>query len=449
MHDDNGFNRVIVCSHLPTLLPLFHIFVAIYSLKSFVAALTSAESNYLTDRTGDSMPSKSLPSNRPKLSAKQFAENFHGFLEVAPDAVVVIDQRGEIVQFNFQAERLFGYERVEILDRSIELLMPSRFRSGHIIHRMAYNNDMRPRLMGSGLSLFGAHKNGSEFPIDVMLSPLNTKAGIFIACAIHDMTTRKHLENELRRQAKELEDADRQKDEFLAMIMHELRGPLSALGHVSDLLGMPEIDAAGRQKAMLVLKRQTAHMIRLVNDLLDVSKVRGGELKLKTEIFDLRSVIAKAVEISQAFVVGGKHALTVVQSVEPLMVKGDPVRLTQVVSNIVTNAAKYTPCSGNIVLTTERQQATAIICVQDDGDGIPVHMLNRVFELFTQVERVSNTKVEGMGIGLALVQRLVHLHDGEVEAASAGAGLGSTFTVRLPLVLDPLNAKALVPPMSG
>lgn len=382
------------------------------------------------------MAIKSSRSSWPKLNAKRFAENFHGFLEVAPDAVAVIDQSGNIVQFNAQAERLFGYERTELLNRSIELLIPSRFRSAHIAHRMAYNDEMRTRSMGSGLDLFGAHKDGSEFPIDVMLSPLNSKAGIFVACAIHDMTAHRHLENELRRQANELEAADREKDQFLAMIMHELRGPLSALTNVADLLRMPEIDAAGRQKAISVLERQTAHMTRLVNDLLDVSEVRGGALKMQTQIFDVRSIIPKAVEISQAFVVGGKHDLNVVQSEAPLMVDGDPVRLTQVVSNIVTNAAKYTPDGGNILITTEKQNTTAVICVQDNGEGIPTPMLNRVFDLFTQIERGSSSHVEGMGIGLALVQRLVHLHHGEVTADSAGAGLGSKLTVRLPLVLN-------------
>lgn len=225
--------------------------------------------------------------NRLPTQAEKFSENFHGFLEVAPDAVAVIDKSGNIVQFNERAELLFGYDRKEVLTRSIELLMPSRFRTGHIAHRMTYNNDMRSRSMGSGLDLLGAHKDGSEFPIDVMLSPLDTRAGVFIACAVHDMTIHRRLEDELRLQARELEALDQQKDNFVAMIMHELRGPLSVLTSVGDLLRMPTISPSGREKAMVVLERQTAHMIRLVNDLLDVSKVREGQLKIQTETFDL------------------------------------------------------------------------------------------------------------------------------------------------------------------
>lgn len=378
------------------------------------------------------MPTKSSRNSRRKQT-KRFAENFHGFLEVAPDAVAVIDQSGEIVQFNGQAERLFGYGRDEVLGRSMEMLMPIRFRTGHIAHRMTYNIDLRPRSMGSGLNLLGTHKDGSEFPIDVMLSPLNIKAGVFIACAVHDMTTHRNMENELRRKTEELEEADRQKDSFVAVVMHELRGPLGVLANVRGLLQMPEIGLAGRQKAMIVLERQTTHMLRLVNDLMDVSKVRGGQLKLQNQIFDLRTIVGKAIEISQAFVDGGKHELSVEQSEEPLQVNGDPVRLIQVLSNLLTNAAKYTPSGGSITITTERSDISALIRVRDNGEGIPVYMLHRVFSLFTQVERPDSRVIDGMGIGLALVERLVHLHSGTVTAASDGQGRGSQFTVSLPL----------------
>ena len=376
--------------------------------------------------------------NRLPEQAMKFSENFHGFLEVAPDAVAVIDKSGNIVQFNGRAELLFGYDRQEVLTRSVELLMPSRFRTGHIAHRMTYNSDMRPRSMGSGLDLFGAHKDGSEFPIDVMLSPLDTRAGVFIACAVHDMTIHRRLEDELRRQAWELEAVDQQKDNVVAMIMHELSGPLSVLTSVGDLLRMPEINPGSREKAMVVLERQTTHMIRLVNDLLDVSKVREGQLKIQTETFDLRTVVAKAIEISQAVLNSGEHELRVVQSTEPLNVDGDPLRLIQVVSNLVTNAAKYTQTGGRITVSTERKNASAFIRVRDNGKGIPLHMLHRVFDLFTRIERLDSPKVEGMGIGLALVQRLVHLHSGTFTAASEGKGCGSLFTVCLPLADESL-----------
>ncbi|MFC0134330.1 hypothetical protein CR105_26880 [Massilia eurypsychrophila] len=378
-----------------------------------------------------------LPCRRTKT--RRFVENFHGFLEVAPDAVAVIDQSGEIVQFNVQAEQLFGYSRDEVLGLSMEMLMPIRFRTGHVTHRMTYNSDLRPRSMGSGLNLLGTHKDGSEFPIDVMLSPLNTAAGVFIACAVHDMTIHRNMENELRRKSEELEEADRQKDNFVAVVMHELRGPLSVLTNVRGLLQMPEIGPAGRQKAMIVLERQTTHMLGLVNDLMDVSKMRGGQLKLQRQIFDLRSIVPTAVEISQSFVDSGMHELKIIQSERPLLIDGDSMRLTQVLSNLLTNAAKYTKRGGVISITTESNDTSALIRVNDNGEGIPSNMLNRIFSLFTQVERPESRVIDGMGIGLALVERLVHMHSGKVTATSEGKGRGSQFTVSLPLYFPDLE----------
>ncbi|WP_426197746.1 PAS domain-containing sensor histidine kinase [Massilia sp. DWR3-1-1] len=371
-----------------------------------------------------------------RKSSERFEKIFHGFLEVAPDAVAIIDKSGKIVQFNGQAERLFGYDRSEVLGNFMEMLMPARFRTGHITHRITYNADLRPRSMGSGLNLLGTHKDGREFPIDVMLSPLNTKVGIFIACAVHDMTIHRNMENELRRKSEELEEADRQKDSFVAVVMHELRGPLSVLTNIGALLQMPEIGLAGRQKAMLALERQTNHMLRLVNDLMDVSKMRGGKLKLEKEIFDLRTIVAKAVEISHVFLDGGEHKLTIEQCGVPLQVNGDSLRLVQVLSNLLTNAAKYTPRGGRITITTEKNNKCALILVQDNGEGIPANMLNRVFNLFTQVERLDSRIIDGMEIGLSLVERLVHLHLGTVIATSEGQGKGSLFTVTLPLHLN-------------
>lgn len=385
---------------------------------------------------GTAQRSPSVPAGRHCVPSEgaDLSDNFHGFLEVAPDAVAIIDRAGGIVQFNGQAERLFGYSRQEVMNQCIEMLMPLRFRTGHLAHRLAYASDMRPRSMGSGLNLLGARKDGSEFPIDVMLSPLHTKAGVFIACAVHDMTVHRTLENALRQKTREVEALNQQKDNFVAMVMHELRGPLSVLTNVCDLLKMPALPAAGKQNAIVVLERQTVHMIRLVNDLLDVSKARGGQLQIRAEVFDLRTIVVKAVEISQAYVDLGKHTLCTVQSSEPLHVSGDPVRLIQVLANLVTNAAKYTARGGRITIWTARQSGCAVLCVEDNGDGIAADMLHQVFDLFTQVALPGAREADGMGIGLALVQRLVQLHSGTVSAASQGRGQGSQFTVSLPLV---------------
>jgi len=361
---------------------------------------------------------------------------FHGFLEAAPDAVVIIDGGGVIVQVNRQAERLFGYLREELLGRPLEVLMPERLRGSHVAQRQAYSDDMHPRPMGRGLDLIGLRKDGREFPIDVSLSPLPNEEGVLMASAIRDMTDHRRLEDELRARTRELEEADRQKDHLLSAVAHELRNPLSALANVAQILRSPQADAAIYQRASHALERQTAHMARLVEDLLDLSRVRRGKLTLRRESIDLRTIAPKAVEMSHSLIEARKHNLEVAQSPEPLSVSGDPVRLAQVVSNLLTNAAKFTPEGGHICLTTAREDGVAVVRVCDDGAGIPQQMLSRVFDLFTQVGVAGDDQAGGLGIGLSLVRLLVELHGGTVAAFSDGPHQGSEFVVRLPLLPD-------------
>jgi len=367
---------------------------------------------------------------------------FHGFLEAAPDAVVIIDGGGVIVQLNSQAERLFGYPREELLGRPLEVLMPERFRGSHVAQRQTYSDDMHPRPMGRGLDLIGLRKDGHEFPIDVSLSPLLNEGGVLMAGAIRDMTDHRRLEDELRARTQELEEADRQKDHLLSAVAHELRSPLSVLANVAQILRSPQADPTIHQWASDALVRQTAHMARLVEDLLDLSRVRCGKLTLRRESLDLRTIAPKAVEMSHPLIEARKHNLEVAQSPEPLWVSGDPVRLAQVVSNLLTNAAKFTPEEGHIRLMMAREDGVAIVRVCDDGAGIHQEMLSRVFDLFTQVGMAGDGQAGGLGIGLSLVRRLVELHGGTVVAFSDGHGQGSEFVVRLPLLPDGPDAAA-------
>ncbi len=359
---------------------------------------------------------------------------FHSFLEAAPDAVVIIDGGGVIVQVNSQAEQLFGYPRVELLGRPLEVLMPERLRGSHVAQRQAYSDDMHPRPMGRGLDLIGLRKDGREFPIDVSLSPLPSEAGVLVASAIRDMTDHRRLEDELRARTRELEEADRQKDQFLSAVAHELRDPLSALAYVAQILRSPQADAAVHQMASGALERQTAHMARLVEDLLDLARVRRGKLTLRRKSIDLRTVVPTAVECSHLLIEARKHHLEVAPSAEPLWVSGDTDRLVQVVSNLLSNAAKHTPEGGHIRLMAAREDGTAVVRVRDDGAGIPHEMLSRVFDLFTQIGAEGHDRAGGLGIGLSLVRRLVDLHGGTVAAFSDGLGRGSEFVVRLPLL---------------
>ncbi|WP_149114538.1 hybrid sensor histidine kinase/response regulator [Limnoglobus roseus] len=237
---------------------------------------------------------------------------------------------------------------------------------------------------------------------------------------------------ETRRTAEALKDADRRKDEFLATLAHELRNPLAPIANGLQVLKISN-DPAVTGRARDMMERQLRHMVRLVDDLLDISRVTSGKIRLRPEPLDLRTAVEAAVEATRPVVDAGDHHLTVHRPEEPLMLVADPTRLTQVVGNLLTNAAKYTPNGGRIEVTVQRVEREGVVCVKDSGVGIPPEMLDRVFDQFTQVGKNLDLAQGGLGIGLALVRKLVELHDGRVTAESPGVGQGSTFTVRLPL----------------
>ncbi len=240
---------------------------------------------------------------------------------------------------------------------------------------------------------------------------------------------------------KDLERADRQKNEFLSMLAHELRNPLAPIRTAVDVLrlkgnGHPEIEWARE-----IINRQTKHLVRLVDDLLDVSRITGGKIRLDLEVVNAASVIAAAVETSRPIIEESGHQMTTSLPDEPVWVRCDRVRLAQVVSNLLNNAAKYTQRGGSIRLSVERAGDEAIFRVCDNGIGISAEMLPKVFELFTQVERSLDRSQGGLGVGLTVVKRLVEMHGGRVEAASSGPGGGSEFTVRLPALEAPSEAE--------
>jgi signal transduction histidine kinase len=228
------------------------------------------------------------------------------------------------------------------------------------------------------------------------------------------------------------EEADRRKDEFLATIAHELRNPLAPIRNAVAVLRMgPPADAAG--KLLEMMERQLAHLVHLVDDLLDVARVTSGKIVLRPERLDLRAVVEVAVETSRPAIDAARHELAVRLPADPLPADGDRTRLTQVLTNLLTNAAKYTPDGGRIEVTAGRTDGAALVRVADTGVGIPAEMLPKVFEVFTQVGRSVDRSQGGLGLGLALVKTLAEMHGGAAWAESPGPGRGSTFFVRLPL----------------
>lgn len=357
----------------------------------------------------------------------------HRFLEALPDAVALVDSDGLIVHANAGVEALFGYAPGALAGRAIELLMPERFRARHAGHQHAYFAAPRSRRMGSGLQLVGMRQDRAEFPIDVALSPLAAGNRQLVAAAIRDMSEYRQLETELLQRSRELEEADRRKDQFLATLAHELRNPLAALRQASDMLRRPGAEERSELIAGVV-ERQSGHMLRLVDDLLDLTRIRRGTITLRRQPTDLAGVAVRAIEISRPLMDGRRHALDVLLPAQAIRVDGDGTRLVQVVTNLLTNAARYTPEGGQIRLTLGTDADHAVLRVVDNGIGIRAEMLPRVFDLFTQAEPSGNDVSGGLGIGLALVRPLVEMHGGRVTAHSDGAGRGSEFAVWLPLL---------------
>ncbi|HEU4459125.1 MAG TPA: PAS domain S-box protein [Methylibium sp.] len=253
-----------------------------------------------------------------------------------------------------------------------------------------------------------------------------------------DITERKQAEDALA-------EADRRKDEFIATLAHELRNPLAPLRNGVHLLRVLSGANAAVEKPLSIMERQIAHMVRLIDDLLDVARVSGGKLELQRHRIDAADAVREAVETSQPLIQAAGHRLTISLPPEPLFIDADVTRVCQVVANLLNNAAKYTPQQGRVRVSLEPDGEWARISVEDDGRGIAADMLPRVFEMFTQVDRTLDRSRGGLGIGLAIARKLVLMHGGELEASSRGPGQGSRFVVRLPLAA-PVGEGALAPP---
>ncbi len=252
----------------------------------------------------------------------------------------------------------------------------------------------------------------------------------------------------LRELAARLSEADRRKDEFLATLAHELRNPLAPIRSGLELMKLVKDDPSTMEEIRCTMERQTQQMMTLVDDLLDVSRITKGKLELRKCRVALAEVVQSAVEASQPFIADSNHHLTVALPEQPLYLNADPNRLAQVFSNLLNNSTKYTPAGGRIRLSAEQQQDVVVVSVADNGLGIPNEMLEHIFEMFTQIDRPQEQGYTGLGIGLSLVKSLVEMHDGRIEVHSRGTGMGSVFSVRLPIVRQPL-AEQRTPPGPG
>jgi len=275
---------------------------------------------------------------------------------------------------------------------------------------------------------------------DVYATRIGGAASRKVALLFNDISARKQSESTLRRLADDLAEADRRKTEFLATLAHELRNPLAPIRNGLSVMRLSGDNPAAVAKVRDMMERQVGHMVRLIDDLLDIARISGGKLELKRQRTDLAAILASAVETSMPLIDAGEHALTLDVPDAALPVDADATRIAQVVANPLNNAAKYTPPGGQIALSARRDGLDAVITVRDSGVGIAADALAGVFEMFSQIGRTVDRSQGGLGIGLSLVRRLVEMHGGSVAASSAGTNAGSIFTVRLPLAAEALQA---------
>ncbi len=241
------------------------------------------------------------------------------------------------------------------------------------------------------------------------------------------------LERRVLERTEALQRADRRKDVFLASLAHELRNPLAPIRSAVEILRLPHVAASASEHARAVIIRQLEQMTRLIDDLLDVSRITSDKLALKIEAVELEPIVAMAVETSRPLIVHHQHTLSIALAPVPVKLEADPARLAQAINNLLANSAKYTPAGGRIELSTEVHEGVLTIRISDNGMGIEGPMLPRIFDLFTQGDRTRLPGSSGLGVGLPLARRLVEMHGGTLEGTSDGPGAGSTFTIRLPL----------------
>lgn len=344
--------------------------------------------------------------------------------EDGADPIIIEDLRGKIINVNMEAGRVYGWPREELINNTIDLIVPPE--------ELLRAKELRQRCREKGgvrnIETLSVTRSGEVHPVLLTLSLLTDASGQpnALVSMSKDITDRKHAEEKAK-------EAVRRRDQLLAMLSHELRNPLGAILNATYVVNLVKNIPSELGDATGVIQRQALQMARLLDDLLDVSRVTQGKIEMRKEILDACTLISDAVQAVRPVIDSHGHELILDVAAGPLCVEGDASRLLQVLENLLNNAAKYTQPRGKIWLTLKKEDDEIVLRVRDSGQGIPQDMLDAIFELFVQAENTLDRSAGGMGVGLTLVRTLVHLHGGKVTAHSEGINQGSEFIVRLPL----------------
>ena len=403
------------------------------TLDSTLTGLAAGSDGYLTEPIAPeelvANVNALLRLKRAEEAVREANATLRAVVEALPLAVIAIDAKGHVMRWSPAAERMFGWHEEDVLGRPLPLVpaqQEEEFRS-RVSMTLAGH-------LETGFETERLRRDGTLVSVSVSTAPLRDAAGDITGALaiIEDITERKRAERELARLYAEANHAGRVKDEFLATLSHELRTPMNALSVWVHLLRRGEVPPDRIQYALEVIERNTTAQVRLIEDILDVSRIVSGKLRLQMRIVDLARVVHAAIEMVRP--AAADRNITLSAGVPgSVTVRGDAQRLQQVVTNLLSNAVKFTPSGGRVELGLHVRDSTAVLEVADSGAGIDPQFLPRVFERFTQADSTTSRSHGGLGLGLAIVRYLVEAHQGSVAADSPGVGRGSTFRVALPL----------------
>ena len=371
--------------------------------------------------------------NDANAALEKSEAKFRNILEGAPDAMVIAGKNGIIEIVNAQTERLFGYSKNEITGKPVEFLIPKRFQEKHVTHREDYFSNPHPRPMGIGLNLFGLRKDGSEFPVEISLSPVETDTGVLALAAIRDITEKKNIENILIEKNMQLVDASQTKDQFLTHMSHELRTPLNGIITMTQLLLTSSLTQEQKEQ-LNIINESNEQLLAVINSVLDFSKLEANNIVIENVEYNLQDTIHKAV--SPYKIKAAEKGIQFIEQLSdelPVHCHGDPTKIRQILSNVLDNAVKFTE-KGSVTLTVQfikmpNGKLNLYFEVNDTGIGISHDIATKLFQPFTQGDSSMTRKYGGTGLGLVISKKLTELLGGEISIEAKEKGCLTYFTL--------------------